>query len=208
MNLALPSDLKEAEEQLFNSLEKNLDSKDNSRFSVSLRFEGLKVEPLVIRLANKLNEKGIETILAFSDFGSAALNKRDHPNLSKNIFTYKDIINSNQILNSTSTLIAVAPQPYNYEEFYQLSTTYNSKQIMFNGKLEDAAVGIGSVGRDRRAKFIKSWKVAYWLEPIQKGAILYDYYNNWQLYAYSSEGYKFIHSFESRPDDTLISSYI
>mgnify|MGYP003327609913 CR=1 FL=1 len=79
---------------------------------------------------------------------------------------------------------------------------------MYNGKLEDTAVGIGSVGRDRRSNFIKSWKTAYYLEPINQGALLFDYDNNWQLFSYSELGYVFVKSFEQKPDELLINSLI
>ena len=43
-----------------------------------------------------------------------------------------------------------------YEEFLNLSSKHNGYILMINGKLEDTAIGIGSIGRDRKKKFISS----------------------------------------------------
>ncbi len=208
MDKILPKDLREAESQLFNSTQKVIDSLSISRISIQIKFEGLKVEPIVLRFAMKLllNERKFNIL--FSDFGSAALFKRDNPDLKDYIFTFKDINNSTLQISDSILLLAVAPQPYNYDEFYEMCSSVSSKIIMFNGKLEDNAVGIGSVGRDRRSSFIKSWKPSYYLAPLENGAILFDFFNQWQLFSYSNEGYRFIKSFDQRPDELLINSYL
>ena len=52
--------------------------------------------------------------------------------------------------NSDDLLLAVTPNHYDYDEFEGLCNKINQKVIMINGKLDDAAVGIGSVARERR----------------------------------------------------------
>ena len=68
-------------------------------------------------------------------------------------------------------LVAVSPQHYDYEEFEALCKNVNCKVIMINGKLDDAAVGIGSVARERRKAFVSKWVNIYWLEPLVNGAL-------------------------------------
>ena len=43
--------------------------------------------------------------------------------------------------------------------------------VLLNGKLEDAAVGIGTVARERRKGFLSSWQSAYALIPTGDGAL-------------------------------------
>ena len=52
---------------------------------------------------------------------------------------------------------------------------------MVNGKLDDASVGIGSVARERRKAFISKWDNIYWLEPLEKGALMHSHGDNWNL---------------------------
>ena len=208
MNRLLPEDLRQAEIQLFDSTIKTIEDNSFGRISIQIKFEGLKVEPIVLRFAKKIQLKGISFVIAFSDFGSSALFKRDHPDLKDYIYTFKDINNSNISISDSTLLLAVAPQPYNYEEFYDMCSLVSSRILMFNGKLEDSAVGIGSVGRDRRSSFLQSWKPSYYLSPLENGALLYDFFNQWQLFSYTKNGYIFVKSFDQRPDDLLINTYI
>ena len=53
---------------------------------------------------------------------------------------------------------------------------------MLNGRLEDAAVGIGSVARERRKGFVASWQQAYWLQPLEGGALMRCFPDDWRLY--------------------------
>ena len=75
---------------------------------------------------------------------------------------------------------------------------------MLNGRLEDAAVGIGSVARTRRRGFIASWQQAYWLEPIVGGALMRAYPEEWMLFRADEDGYRYVTGFEQRPDAEAI----
>ena len=63
---------------------------------------------------------------------------------------------------------------------------------MLNGRLEDAAVGIGSVARERRKGFCGIWQQAYWLQPLEGGALLRSYPDDWHLFRQDSDGYRLI----------------
>ena len=156
MDQKLPADLLQAEDQLFNSLFSNIVKNQSGKISINLKFEGLRLLPLVIRLANRLKSKSIKAILIWPDAGATALAKRDAPDLSENIMSFKDILKDNEINFAEYIIIAVSPQPYDYEEFEKISNNYNGNMIMLNGKLDDAAVGIGSVARERRKIFTSS----------------------------------------------------
>ncbi len=209
MNKELPSDLRQSELQLFESTLNCLNNKKEQYFSINLKFEGLKIEGVVIRTFKHFVRSNMECLLAFPDFGSSALHKRDHPEISNYISTFKELVENTELISSDKILLAVNPQPYDYDLFVELCTKYkNNRIIMFNGKLEDTAVGIGLVARDRRSNFIKQWTTAYYLQPLYKGAIMYTYDHKWQLYSESQDGYRFLVSFDRKPDDLLISEYL
>ena len=199
----LPSDLKEAERNLYESIYSYfLSNSDQSFLSINLKFEGLRINPIIFRLSNKLSETQYENILLWADAGGAALAKRDNPELANKIFTFKEFINSSDFINSV--LLVSSPQPYDIEMFEQVCAHANSTVIMINGKMEDPNVGIGSVGRDMRKRFANKWETIYYIQPLSMGALLKKYPNNWELFKLDSKGYIFRKSFDKRPDDETI----
>ena len=71
---------------------------------------------------------------------------------------------------------------------------------MLNGRLEDAAVGIGSVARERRKGFVASWQQAYWLQPLEGGALMRCFPDDWRLYRQDPDGYRQLEVLPERPD--------
>ena len=203
MTIKLPSDLKEAESNIYESIESYFSSYSEQSFlSINLNFEGLRINPLIFRLSSKMSELKYDNILLWADAGGAALAKRDNPELASKIFTFKEFINSTDSLNSL--LLVCSPQPYDIEMFEQVCSHTNSTVIMINGKLEDPIVGIGSVGREMRKRFAKKWRVIYFVQPLSMGALLKRFPNNWELFKLNPNGYSFVKSFDKRPDDETI----
>ena len=138
----------------------------------------------------------------WADAGGAALAKRDNPALANKIYTFKEFINSSDLINSI--LLVCSPQPYDIEMFEQVCSHAKSTVIMLNGKLEDPIVGIGSVGREMRKRFAEKWQVVYFVQPLSLGALSKKFPNDWDLFKLESNGYSFVKSFEKRPDDETI----
>ncbi len=203
--LPLPSDLDACETSLYNSFVSSVKNASFLRSAVNLKFEGLKILPLVFRLINKIDLFENNIYIAFSDFGSSALAKRDYPFYSSRIFTYKDIL-SKEIINLDTLLIAISPQPYDYEEFESMCNKISSRILMINGKLEETSIGVGLVGRERRVNFIKSWEQIFWIEPLPKGAIYRSYPSDWNVYKYNSNGYTFCNYYSKYPNSDLLES--
>ena len=203
MTNKLPSDLLEAESNIFESIQSYfLINADKSFLSISLRFEGLRINPIIFRLSDKLNKSKYDNILLWADAGGAALAKRDNPELANKIFTFKEFLNSSDLLNSI--LLVCSPQPYDIDMFEKVCSHTNSTVIMINGKLEDPIVGIGSVGREMRKRFAEKWNVVYFVQPLSLGALLKKFPNDWQLFKLNPNGYSFVKSFDKRPDDETI----
>ena len=199
----LPADLEEAEINVYDSIQSYfLSNSDQSFLSINLKFEGLRLNPIIFRLSNKLTKIKYENILLWADAGGAALAKRDNPELANKIYTFKEFINSSDLINSI--LLVCSPQPYDIEMFEQVCSHAKSTVIMLNGKLEDPIVGIGSVGREMRKRFAEKWQVVYFVQPLSLGALSKKFPNDWDLFKLESNGYSFVKSFDKRPDDETI----
>ncbi len=204
----LPADLASAENEIFLSVDNILKDNKATRISVDIKFEGLRIMPLVFRLSFKLAEVGLENGLLWMDAGSTALAKRDAPDLAQNIYDVSKLKKGNYSDFKHEILIIVSPQHFDYEEFYDICNYYGGKIIMVNGKLEDFAVGIGSVARERRKDFISSWINAYWLQPLDKGALMHTYPDDWYIYTLDQTGYRFVDRSDKKPNPEELLDYL
>tara|TARA_Y100001968_G_C19213264_1_gene645830 strand:- start:381 stop:863 length:483 start_codon:yes stop_codon:yes gene_type:complete len=155
-----------------------------------------------------LSENHSNAYLLWSDEGASALAKRDINSFYDRIFSFNSFKQVIEKLDHNNILIAINPQPYDFDEFKSICDLYNGKVIMFNGRLEDTAIGIGNIARERRKSFISSWHCIYWLQPITKGAIMKKYNSKWILYKLIADGYIYCESFDNKPDEeTILESY-
>ena len=200
----LPRDLKEAEQVFSTTCLQILNNTRTGRFTLDLKFEGLRLMPVVIRLKQYLDSHGLKTKLLWPDAGATALAKKNAPTLANDIFSFKTIINSDNDLHKDYSFLAISPQHYDYEEFNKLCESYTGVIISINQRLEDPAVGIGSVARKRRKEFISSWNSCYWLEPLEKGALMRVYPENWSLFIFEPNGYRLINTFYEKPTSEQI----
>ena len=198
--IRLPADLRAAEDQLLRSVQVAIRSGTCQRWAASLRFENLRFMPVALRLARALLANEHALILAWPDAGAAALARRDAQDLSDLIQDFNQIKRARTEKPDSRLLVAIAPSPADYEEFQELCETHAGPVLMLNGRLEDAAVGIGSVARERRKGFVASWQQAYWLQPLEGGALLRSYPDDWHLFRQDSDGYRLINSSPDRPD--------
>ena len=76
--------------------------------------------------------------------------------------------------------------------------------MLLNSRLEDAAVGIGSVARQRRKGFMSTWQSAFHLEPFLQGALMQEHQQQWELFRQDPDGYRWVKQFEARPDQEQI----
>jgi len=196
----LPADLRAAEAQALEALLSALTVEANGRWRVEWRFEGLRLLPLALRLCRALIEAGLEPRLLFPDAGAAALARRDGPELAGRILDFGMLLRQPAEAGSEGLLLAVAPAPADYGEFEQICSCHRGPLVMLNGRLEDAAVGIGSVARERRRGFLAQWQVAYAVQPVEAGALRRAHPGPWELYRDDPDGFRFAASFDQKPD--------
>ena len=204
----LPKDLNQAKEDLLFSVNNALDNLEGNRFTVFLKFEGLRLGKIAFFLNENLGKSYKNIYLTWADAGSVALAKRDYPSQSAYIKSFSEFSKIETISPVDSLLISVCPQPYDFDDFSAMCEKYKGIHISINPKFEDANIGIGQVIRDRRKNFNVSWKNIYSLEPLSKGALMHKYPDKWELYTQENNLYKFKKDFDSKPDNETIYVYL
>ena len=205
----LPKDLNEALKNLENSIIHSL-KLPNKRFTIEFNFEGLKFNKIGITiykiLANYFNNNKINknVYITYSDPGAVALAQRDYPDIKDNIFTFKAFNESNTIEDSDLILISILPQPYDFDFFEPMCDKFKGLHYSLNPKFEDANIGIGSVIRARRKNFVDTWQNIYFLQPLNSGALMHAYPNNWLLFKEINKRYLFKKEFNHKPDNETI----
>jgi hypothetical protein len=215
--MALPADLLTAEEQALTALREALAARSNGRWTVELRFEGLRVLPVALRLLASLSGTDPIAELLFTDAGGAALARRDAPELAPWLGSLGDRLRHLQPQENASgesdppseelhpaVLVLVAPAQADYAEVEQVCRAHGGAVVILNGRLEDAAVGIGSVARERRRGFLSTWEAAYALLPRSGSALRRAFPGDWELYRQDPDGFRLAHRFDTRPDTEAV----
>lgn len=215
----LPPDLRTAETEALEALRSALERDRRGRWTVELRFEGLRLLPVVLRLAEALQEAEQPFRLLFPDAGAAALARRDAPGLAAFIASFSDQLRqasaptaaeapaasgpSSQDTPGDGTLpllLLVGASQAEYAEVERLCQEHPAAVVLINPALEDAAVGIGSVARKRRRGFLAQLQAAYALIPLDGSALRRAHPQDWELYRLDPDGYRLVSRFDHRPD--------
>ena len=157
-------------------------------------------------LAHALQQQGRELTLLFSDAGGAALARRDAPDMAALVLDLRQLQQQQAQRPSEGVLLAVAPAAADYETFESVCTAHSGAVLMVNGRLEDAAVGIGSVARERRKGFVATWQSAYVVQPLDGGALRRAAPGPWELYRLDADGYRLLANADQRPDREAIAA--
>jgi len=213
----LPPDLRSAEAETLTAVRSALAAEPRGRWTVEWRFEGLRLLAPALRLAGDLlTEEGRGGRLLFADEGAAALARRESEILAPRIASYGDErrrqgddggINGGEgggaaggEAGGEGLLLLVAPSQAEYDLVEALCGAHRGAVVLLNPNLEDAAVGIGSVARQRRKGFLSTWQTAYALLPDAESALRRAHPGEWELYRLDPDGYRLVRSFERRPD--------
>lgn len=213
----LPPDLRSAEAETLTAVRSALAAEPRGRWTVEWRFEGLRLLAPALRLAGDLlTETGRGGRLLFADEGAAALARRESEILAPRIASFSDErrrqgeaggegggeaggANGGEG-SGEGLLLLVAPSQAEYDLVEALCGAHRGAVLLLNPNLEDAAVGIGSVARQRRKGFLSTWQTAYALLPDAESALRRAHPGEWELYRLDPDGYRLVRSFERRPD--------
>jgi hypothetical protein len=204
----LPADLRAAEAQALEALLAALPTAARGRWTLEWRFEGLRILPVALRLAEALTLAGHQPRLLFPDTGAAALARREAPAMADRIDdlrgqlrrleaeTAADSVSDR----SADLLLLVAPAQPDYAEVERICAEHPGTVAILNGSLEDAAVGIGSVARQRRRGFLAEWQAAYAVQPLDGRALRFACPGPWELYRQDPDGFRLAARFDQKPD--------
>ena len=211
----LPPDLRSAEAETLTAVRSALAAEPRGRWTVEWRFEGLRLLAPALRLAGDLlTEAGRGGRLLFADEGAAALARRDSEILAPRIASFGDErrrqgegdgggdngSDNGGEGSGEGLLVLVAPSQAEYDLVEALCGAHRGAVLLLNPNLEDAAVGIGSVARQRRKGFLATWQTAYALLPDAESTLRRAHPGEWELYRLDPDGYRLVRSFERRPD--------
>jgi hypothetical protein len=197
----LPADLRTAEAEALVAIQAALAADAKGLWTAEFRFEGLRLMPVALRMIAALSPSQSGVRFLFPDAGATALAQRDAPEFASQFASLRDQMRRQQADGgSEGLLVLVAPSPADYEDVEQVCALHRGSVVLLNGSLEDAAVGIGSVARERRKGFLSGWQSAYALIPTGEGALRRAYPADWQLYRRDADGYRLVASFEVKPD--------
>ena len=215
----LPPDLRSAEAETLTAVRSALAAEPRGRWTVEWRFEGLRLLAPALRLAGDLlTEAGRGGRLLFADEGAAALARRESEILAPRIASFGDERRrqgeaggngggegdnggeGGGASGDEGLLLLVAPSQAEYDLVEALCGAHRGAVLLLNPNLEDAAVGIGSVARQRRKGFLSTWQTAYALLPDAESALRRAHPGEWELYRLDPDGYRLVRSFERRPD--------
>ena len=164
------------------------------------RFEGLRLLPVVLRLLEGLLAERPELRLLFPDAGATALARRDAPALADRIGSFSDQRKLQQEQPSRGVLLLVGASQAEYELVEAVCGGHGDSVVLVNASLEDAAIGIGSVARQRRKGFLAGWRAAYALLPQADRVLRCAYPGERELYRLDPDGYRLAGRFEQKPD--------
>jgi hypothetical protein len=201
--------LRSAEAETLTAVRSALAAEPRGRWTVEWRFEGLRLLAPTLRLAGDLlTETGRGGRLLFADEGAAALARRESEILAPRIASFGDQRRRQGEAGGEGggedggdgLLVLVAPSQAEYDLVEALCAAHRGAVLLLNPNLEDAAVGIGSVARQRRKGFLSTWQTAYALLPDAESALRRAHPGEWELYRLDPDGYRLVRSFERRPD--------
>ncbi|SAY38804.1 DUF1995 family protein [Candidatus Synechococcus spongiarum] len=201
----LPTDLNAARRQCAAALEAAL-ADGLTRLQVDLRFEGLRWPTVAHGLCQALQQRENRgtVVLAFADMGAAALARRDFDRSAAAAVTFADLASGRCPANAP-LYMAVTPTAPDFTAFETACTALGERPvIVLNPRLEDAAVGIGSIARARRRGFLARWHLVYGLYPLEQAALAYAHPGPWQLFREDPDGFRLMASLPQRPDGSAM----
>lgn len=171
-----------------------------SRLKVELLFPELKPMPVAEQFLPLFAELGPQLKVFFADAGAAALARREWGEAPFEIRGVNEKLEPIQPEDRAFLLVATtAVEIAQVEKMAQQAG--ERPFVLLNPQLEDVAiVGIGYAGRQLRQRFLNTIESAYYLRPLEGGAILRSYPSLWQVWEEKQEGaYELIAETEQRP---------
>jgi len=154
-----------------------------TRLLVDLRFPELRQLPVAHVFAQALTKRyGEQWQGIFADAGSAALAQRDWSDISVQLRGVNE--GRRAIGEDKQVFLIVVPTSVELDQIEKLlELAQNRPFILLNPRLENTEVGIGLSARRMRERFLSTFEVVYYLQPLEQGFIWRSYPQLWQVWS-------------------------
>ncbi|CAN1208946.1 DUF1995 domain-containing protein [Tumidithrix helvetica PCC 7403] len=196
--LQIPESLEDATAQAIAALNTGLDA-GLTRILLDLRFTELKPLPIAYQIATNFSQRfGQEWQAIFADAGAAALAKRDWADLEVSMRGVNE--GRAAIRPEDKAFLLVAPSSVEVTQVEKLLELAGDRPfVMFNPRLENSEVGVGLAARKMRERFLNTFEVCYFIQPLEQGALWRCYPQAWQVCEQTESGMQTILETEQRP---------
>ncbi len=196
--ILLPNNLEDATEQAIAATHQVIAAGGN-RIIVDLRFPELKSMPIAYQFAASFNHLyGKEWQAIFSDAGAAALAKREWAELDVSVRGVNE--GRRAIREEDKAFLLIEPTSVEVELVEKLAQLAGDRPfVMLNPRLENSEVGLGLAARQMRDRFLSTFETAYYIKPLELGALWRCYPQTWQIWQQTEEGMKAMAEVAQRP---------
>lgn len=198
--ILLPNNLEDATEQAIAATHQAI-ANGATRILVDLRFPELKSLPIAYEFARSFNERyGNAWQALFSDAGAAALAKREWTDLE---VSFRGVNEGRRaIREEDQAFLLVEPSSIEVDQVEKLVQLAGDRPfVMLNPRLENSEVGVGLATRRLRDRFVSTFETAYYIKPLELGALWRCYPQTWQVWQQTEEGMQFLSEVEQRPSN-------
>ncbi len=196
--ITLPNNLEDTTEQAIAATYQAI-SDGATRILVDLRFPELKSMPIAHEFARSFNERyGNAWQAIFSDAGAAALAKREWADLNVSVRGVNE--GRRAVREEDKAFLLVEPSSVEVDQVEKLVQLAGDRPfVMLNPRLENSEVGLGLSARRLRDRFLSTFETAYYIKPLELGALWRCYPQTWQVWVNTEEGMQFLSEVEQRP---------
>jgi hypothetical protein len=199
-SILLPNNLEDATEQAIAATRQAI-TNGVTRILVDLRFPELNSLPVAYEFVRSFNERyGNSWQALFSDAGAAALAKREWKDLE---VSFRGVNEGRRaIREEDQAFLLVEPSSIEVDQVEKLVQLAGDRPfVMLNPRLENSEVGVGLATRRLRDRFISTFETAYYIKPLELGALWRCYPQTWQVWQQTEEGMQQLAEVEQRPSN-------
>lgn len=196
--ILLPNNLEDATEQAIAATHQAI-ADGGTRVIADLRFPELKAMPIAYEFAISMNQRyGKEWQAIFSDAGAAALAKREWGDIDVSVRGVNE--GRRAIREEDKAFLLIEPTSIEVEMVEKLVQLAGDRPfVMINPRLENSEVGLGLAARQMRDRFLSTFETAYYIKPLELGALWRCYPQTWQVWQETEEGMQPMAEVAQRP---------
>ena len=196
--ILIPDHLEDAVEQAIAATHQAIADGAN-RVIADLRFPELKALPIAYEFAASFNQRyGNAWQAIFSDAGAAALAKREWADLEVSVRGVNE--GRRAVREEDKAFLLIEPTSVEVEQVEKLVKLAGDRPfVILNPRLENSEVGLGLAARQMRDRFLSTFETAYYIKPLELGALWRCYPQTWQVWQQTEEGMQQLVEVAQRP---------